>query len=162
MSRSWNRPQTPRGHGAPRGQAPTPVGRLQQSCRDIPELVSAAQSLAAEIDEIALIEPLLASQGLRRIASSGTAARKIHEAMTTILDRIIQQRSLPEDAIPELANIMVLAKYQAARRQISDCLAELVTYVVNILREKRNNSDELARVARRARLVFDSIIIAVK
>ncbi len=113
------------------------------------------------VNEVNLVEYILRGR-LNSIASSPSAARRIHEAATSILDRIAQGRHGSE-IFAELAGLEVFARYQAERGQISRCLADIVADVVRMLAELiRSGDPSVRRVARRARLVFDSLIVGVR
>jgi len=108
-----------------------------------------------------LVEYVLRGR-LGGIASSPSAARRIHEAATSILDRIARG-SHGSEIFVELAGLEVFARYQAGRGQISKCLADIVADVVRMLAELiRRGDPSVRRIARRARLVFDSLIVGVK
>lgn len=114
------------------------------------------------VNEVDLVESVLGAPGIGGIASSPSAARKIHEMVTSILDRVAgAQRGGPHLFI-ELANTLVLARYQAERKQISVCYADIVDYVVRRVSDLLRRGDPAASLfARRARLVFDALIVGI-
>lgn len=117
-------------------------------------------------DIVSIIDRILSNPQILRIASSPSAARKIHEMMTTILDRIASHKGSQGIALNqlqiELANAVVLAKYQANRRLIHLCYADIVEYVVKELSTMlRRNDPSLPLMAKRARLVFDALIVGI-
>ena len=114
------------------------------------------------VNEVDLVESVLGAPGIGRIASSPSAARKIHEMVVSILDRVAGAQKGEPHLFIELANTLVLAKYQAERRQISECYADIVDYVVRYVSDLLRRGDPAASVfARRARLVFDALIVGI-
>ena len=120
----------------------------------------------ARADIVNIIDRILSNPQISRIASSPSAARKVHEMMTAILDRIASHRRVQDVALNqlqiELANAVVLAKYQANRRLIHSCYADIVEYVVRELSTMlRRRDPSLPLMARRVRLVFDALIVGI-
>ncbi len=132
-----------------------------RSCRSL-WLDRTVQYLSSSnVNEVNLVEYVLRGR-LTNIASSPSAARRIHEAAISILDRIAQGR-YGSEIFAELAGLEVFARYQAERKQIDKCLADIVADVVRMLAELiRSGDPSVKRVARRARLVFDSLIVGVR
>ncbi len=136
-------------------------GRYLGSCKNLGLANIPASLENRQLSEVDLVESILSTSGITRIAESPSAARKMHEMVTSILDRVAEGRTDPHLFV-ELANAVVLAKYQAKRKLISDCYADIINYVATRLSQLLRQNDPFSTMfARRARLVFDALIVGI-
>ena len=137
-----------------------------------------SRMLDAGSDIIELTSRIMANRNISRLASSPSAARKIHEMITTVLDRIATEGSresaqqisygsgtrstVLQQFKLELANTAVFAKYQSKRGLIDPCYADIIEYIVRQIGEMLEAKDpSLPLVAKRARIIFDALIVGV-
>ncbi len=108
--------------------------------------------------------------------TSGTAYRRVHEIVASVLDRFSSSTPGDPSLIAELARGLILVRYQASREQVSESLAN---YLDNMLRtiidkakstiEKAKTSpeevkkqwEEVKRLARNARSILDALAVLV-
>jgi hypothetical protein len=94
-----------------------------------------------------------------------TAYRRIHEVVTSVLDRIAGTPEPSQELLLDLSKALILVKYQLARGQISRGLAEHVERAINTVFEAfertPKNWESVRSVARNARTYLDSLAVIV-
>jgi hypothetical protein len=91
-----------------------------------------------------------------------TAYRRVHEVVTSALDRIAGTPERSQELLLDLSKALILVKYQLAREQISRGLAEHVETAINaVFEEASRNWENARRIARNARTYLDSLAVVV-
>ena len=144
-----------------------------------PEILRDEKSLVNEIEKILGLQPEAAESVIGR--TSGTAYRRVHEIVASALDRVEEAvRSLklaPQDApkalpplLIDLSKALIMVRYQAARGQASDVLANyidpLIRSIIDVIKDvekgvDKGKLDEIERIVRNARAVLDAIAVLV-
>lgn len=139
-----------------------------------PNVLTSEEYLVGEIERILGLNKRDAEFFIGK--TSGTAYRRVHEIVASVLDRF--SSSIPGDPslLTELARGLILVRYQASRGQVSESLAN---YLDNMLRtiidkakstiEKARSSreevmkqwEDVKRLARNARSILDALAVLV-
>ncbi len=96
-----------------------------------------------------------------------TAYRRIHEVIGATLDRVVEDvkstNSLAGSTLMDLSRGIIMVRYQNARRQISDELANILSSILNYILDKaqRGQVSSAAAAASRARVLLDALAVLV-
>ena len=94
-----------------------------------------------------------------------TAYRRVHEVIASTFDRIIEARrsgGSPSNLLVDLSRCLVMVKYQLARGQLSEGLANLLTTLLTqIINRARASQSDLEQVVSRARTLIDALAVIV-
>lgn len=100
--------------------------------------------------------------------TSITAYRRIHEVITSVLDRIIEVIRGGTPRVEELSKFMVelsrcliLVRFQLARNQISQKLADKLIDIINIVMNNVKEAKDFLNVVQRARTLLDALAVLV-
>lgn len=95
--------------------------------------------------------------------TSVTAYRRVHEIVTSALDRLIGSVEQDPAILVDLSKALILIKYQVVRNQISGTLANYVGNVIkSVIDVVRTNWEEAKRIARNARTLLDALVVLVQ
>ncbi len=104
----------------------------------------------------------------RELIGSTTVAayRRVHEVITSTLDRLCELARTKGKEIPrllvDLSRCLILVKYQLARDQLSERLSEALYTIVNFVMEKvKSKASDIIDVANRARTLLDALAVLV-
>ncbi|OYT37409.1 MAG: hypothetical protein B6U89_07320 [Desulfurococcales archaeon ex4484_58] len=143
-----------------------PVQQVKKSLQD-------DQELNIVISKILSLDPPSARMIIR--GTSITAYRRVHEIISGVLDRILddirglrttQQKQLERvrNKLIELSKCLILVNYQEARNQISSELANYLKEIINFATDtirKSNNINTIESVISRSRTLIDAYGVLV-
>jgi len=87
---------------------------------------------------------------------SYTSYRRVHEVLSAIIDEALRGGSL-ETIQTGLARALILIKYQNAREQLSDKIAELLSILIIEISQRLNRSD-IKQLLERVRIFLDALV----
>jgi len=94
--------------------------------------------------------------------TSSTAYRRVHEIVASALDRLAGSAQRDLSLLVDLSKALILIRYQAARGQISDALANYIDDVIRgVIDTAKASWEEAKRVARNARTLLDALAVLV-
>lgn len=99
--------------------------------------------------------------------TSSTAYRRVHEIVTSGLDKLIDSKTRDPTILTDLVRALIQVRYQASRHQISSNLADYLDKILSeVIRAVKNaGTDEewekAKKLAFNARLILDAIIVLV-
>jgi len=94
--------------------------------------------------------------------TSSTAYRRVHEIVTSALDRLIASAKYDSSLLIDLSKALIMVRYQAARGQLSDVIANYIDSMLrSIIDIAKTSWSEAKGFAEKARTILDALAVLI-
>ncbi|MCC6055483.1 MAG: hypothetical protein LM583_02245 [Desulfurococcaceae archaeon] len=125
-----------------------------------PQVLRDEKLLVNEVEKILSLSP----HSIRTIVgrTSGTAYRRVHEIVTSALDRLTASAKYDPSLLIDLSKALIMVRYQAARGQLSDVIADYIDSMLrSIIDTAKTSWSEAKGFAEKARTILDALAVLI-
>jgi hypothetical protein len=125
-----------------------------------PQVLRDEKLLVNEVEKILSLSP----HTIRTIVgrTSGTAYRRVHEIVTSALDRLTASAKYDPSLLIDLSKALIMVRYQAARGQLSDVIANYIDSMLrSIIDAAKTSWSEAKGFAEKARTILDALAVLI-